>query len=111
MTHPRHDVMAEVAPGLWDIARPIHPTGLTGWRTRRACRKAGGHWWHADRHDITGWWCCACGAPCEGMPEDGNSTWRLYWARGRKQIRLGIWRHRPDRVSPEYRWVGLTWQL
>jgi hypothetical protein len=37
--------------------------------------------------------------------------WRLYFAHGRHQIRIGVRRERPDRVSPEYRFVSLSWQL
>lgn len=32
--------------------------------------------------------------------------WHLYLAHGRRQFRLGVWRNRRDRVSPEYRFVG-----
>lgn len=35
--------------------------------------------------------------------------WRIYFARGRGQIRIGIWRPRYDRASPEYRFVSLGW--
>jgi hypothetical protein len=37
--------------------------------------------------------------------------WRPYLAYGRSQLRVGIQRRRRDRIEPEYRWVGLDWQL
>jgi hypothetical protein len=38
-------------------------------------------------------------------------TWRPYFAYGRHQLRIGIQRKRPDRWSPEYRFIALEWQL
>ena len=69
--HPEHANHREVAPGMWDVAFPIHPRGLLGWQTRRRCRKAGGHWWHPS-DPMIGWKCCACGASRVGMPRDGR---------------------------------------
>lgn len=37
--------------------------------------------------------------------------WRPYFACGRRQLRVGVQRRRRDRIEPEYRWIGLTWQL
>ena len=37
--------------------------------------------------------------------------WHFYFAHGRKQIRIGIKRHRRDRISPEYRFIALEWSL
>ena len=37
--------------------------------------------------------------------------WRFYFAHGRKQMRVGVWRLRRDRVQPEYRFVAIEWQL
>ena len=37
--------------------------------------------------------------------------WRPYIAHGRKQFRVGVWRPRPDRVQPEYRYIAIEWQL
>jgi hypothetical protein len=31
--------------------------------------------------------------------------WRLYVGHGRRKFRLGVWRHRRDRWSPEYRFL------
>jgi hypothetical protein len=45
--------------GPWEPAIPIRPTGLLGWKVRRACRKSGGHYFHANRR--WGWSCCECG--------------------------------------------------
>lgn len=50
---------------------PIHPNGLLGWKTRRACRKAGGHWWHPSDAMVE-WRCCNCGATTDGNPKDGS---------------------------------------
>lgn len=70
MSHPAHNVLGERG-GLWLPTPPLHPTGLLGWKVRRACRKRGGHWWHpADA--MIGWFCCACGAERDGMPRDGR---------------------------------------
>jgi len=69
--HPEHRVMREVAKGIWDVAFPVHPKGWAGVRTRRACRKAGGHWWHPADAMIL-WRCCQCGADRDGMPMDGT---------------------------------------
>lgn len=32
--------------------------------------------------------------------------WRPYFACGRKQLRIGVWRPRRDRICPEYRFIG-----
>lgn len=39
--------------------------------------------------------------------------WRPYVSRGRGQLRVGVRRNRKDSIyaGPEYRWVGITWQL
>lgn len=39
------------------------------------------------------------------------TRWRPYYARGRRQLRLGVWRERSDRASPEYRFIAIEWQL
>ena len=33
--------------------------------------------------------------------------WRPYLRWGRRQLRIGVWRKRPDRVCPEYRFIGI----
>ena len=79
-THPN---MVQTAPGLWEVAIPIHPTGLLGWKVRRACRDVGGHFFHANRQ--WGWSCCRCGYvdenpnmpkghPCGPPPVDQHLT-------------------------------------
>ena len=65
--HPPHNAFRRSAPGKWDIAFPIHPSGLLGWKTRRQCQKLGGHWWHPSDPMIE-WKCCACGASRDGIP-------------------------------------------
>lgn len=70
-THPEHPVMQESAPGVWTVSFPIHPKGWLGWKARRACHKAGGHWWHPADPMIL-WRCCQCGADRDGMPKDGS---------------------------------------
>lgn len=74
--HPEHHVTTEVYPGMWVAARPIEDTSWWHrWRARRACRRAGGHWWHLDASGPAWdtWYCCQCGAPGEGMPQDGGA--------------------------------------
>jgi hypothetical protein len=62
-----HQTRAEVAPGVWDVARPARARGLLRWRIERQCRKTLGHCWHpADA--MIGWFCCGCGADEDGMP-------------------------------------------
>lgn len=65
--HPSHDALREARPGRWEESFPIHPGGLAGWRARRRCRAAGGHWWHPTGPMIE-WTCCACGATRDGNP-------------------------------------------
>jgi hypothetical protein len=67
--HPPH-VAVERATGL--PARPLQDTSpWWRWRRRRACRRAGGHWWHpADA--MIAWFCCQCGTDRDGMPRDGS---------------------------------------
>jgi hypothetical protein len=65
MTH--HASKRQVAPGIWDYARPLRNTSW--WHRRkqeRACRKTTGHCWHPD--GLIGWWCCMCSADTDGMP-------------------------------------------
>lgn len=50
---------------------PAEPRGWAGFLARRACRKAGGHWWHSV-DAMTAWGCCNCGARSDGMPFDGS---------------------------------------
>lgn len=71
-THPEHLTMAEVAAGVWEVSQPIRPTGLLGWRIRRACRRRGGHWWHPTPGSLIDWFCCQCGQECDGWPKDGS---------------------------------------
>lgn len=63
VNHPEHHgVLAEI---------PDEPRGWAGFKARRACRKAGGHWW--DPVDpMIGWGCCNCGTRTDGMPYDGS---------------------------------------
>lgn len=72
MSHPEHTMQREIAPGVWDIAFPMHPKGWLGFKVRRACRKRGGHWWHPEPGTMIDWRCCACGAAADGMPRDGS---------------------------------------
>ena len=44
-------------------------------------------------------------------PYVAHIKWRPYLGAGRSQLRVGVVRPRPDRPSPEYYWIGLTWQL
>lgn len=63
-----HRQRREVAPGVWEIARPLRDTSWWHrWRAERACRKATGHCWHPD--GFVDWWCCMCSADTDGMPE------------------------------------------
>lgn len=70
--HPLHLSWVSLVPGVWF---PIHPIKETGWwkqrRRERACRRAGGHWWHPADPMIE-WVCCQCGADRDGMPVDGT---------------------------------------
>jgi hypothetical protein len=43
------------------------------------------------------------------MSDLGLSVWRPYFACGRSQLRIGIWRLRRDRICPEYRFVSFGW--
>jgi hypothetical protein len=63
-----HSVRAQVAPGIWDVARPLRAHGLwLRWRHERQCAKTLGHCWHpADA--MIGWFCCTCGGETDGMP-------------------------------------------
>lgn len=61
-THPEHMVLAQVAPEVWDVSFPIHPRGVLGWQTRRACKRRGGHFLHPVTAMGCDWRCCACGA-------------------------------------------------
>lgn len=66
MSH--HSTTCEVAPGIWEIARPMRASGwLLRRRLERQCRKTLGHCWHpADA--MIAWFCCNCGADEDGMP-------------------------------------------
>lgn len=62
-----HRVRREVAPGVWEVARPLRDTSW--WHRRkqeRACRKTLGHCWHPA--GFVDWWCCECSAETDGMP-------------------------------------------
>lgn len=63
-----HSARSEVAPGVWDIARPVRAHGLWfRWRHERQCAKTLGHCWHpADA--MIAWFCCVCGGETDGMP-------------------------------------------
>jgi hypothetical protein len=67
LRHPEHPVLFRDGT----VAFPIHPSGLLGWKTRRACKESGGHWWHPSDAMIE-WKCCQCGASRDGMPRDGR---------------------------------------
>jgi hypothetical protein len=69
--HPNHANLAQVTPGVWRPSKPLHPSGLLGWKVRRSCRRSGGHWWHPIGPMI-GWFCCQCGAERDGIPMDGT---------------------------------------
>lgn len=65
--HPDHVL------GMRDAYQPVQPTeprGWSGWKSRRACLRTGGHWWH-PYNDID-WFCCQCGAVRDGRPQDGT---------------------------------------
>lgn len=65
-----HTVRAEVAPGVWEIARPLRDTSRWHrWRQARACKQTVGHCWHADSESLVGWWCCVCSTETDGMPD------------------------------------------
>ncbi|GAA0738601.1 hypothetical protein Drose_04375 [Dactylosporangium roseum] len=61
-----HSTKAQVAPGIWDVARPLRGSWWIQWQAERACRKAYGHCWHPE--GLTDWWCCMCSADTEGAP-------------------------------------------
>jgi hypothetical protein len=62
-----HRTAREIAPGVWDVARPLRDTSLWHrWKQERACRKATGHCWHPEA--LIDWFCCLCGADTDGMP-------------------------------------------
>jgi hypothetical protein len=65
--HPGH----RNTPGAPEPIVPAYPTGWSGFKARRACRKAGGHYWHPS-DGMIGWGCCNCGARTDGMPWDGR---------------------------------------
>jgi hypothetical protein len=69
MTQSLHHANArEVAPGLWQVAKPLRDTSpLHRWNRERACLKSLGHCWHPE--DMIGWYCCECGGDTEGTPE------------------------------------------
>lgn len=62
-----HTVKREVAPGVWEVARPVALTSpVEQWRRRRECRREYGHCWHAA--GFIEFFCCMCGADVDGMP-------------------------------------------
>lgn len=74
--HPPHRHTHNV-PGtngpvqIVDPPPPIPGEGiLARWRRRRACRRLGGHWWHAE--GMIDWFCCQCGKQTDGLPRDGT---------------------------------------
>lgn len=67
--HPEHVTLAGTTG--WLPVRPHNVPGLRTWKQRRACRKAGGHWWHPADPMIE-WFCCQCGASRDGAPRDGT---------------------------------------
>jgi hypothetical protein len=67
--HPGHPGLTPPGEPLPEI--PPEPRGWAGFKARRACRKAGGHYWHPV-NPMIGWGCCGCGARDDGMPWDGN---------------------------------------
>jgi hypothetical protein len=72
--HPEHKVLdtdSLVERNVREPAIPILPKGTLGWSIRRACRRAGGHFWHRfGTHSA----CCNCGVQVEGSPKDGEGT-------------------------------------
>jgi hypothetical protein len=73
MTHPPHSAMVRGPVGTVEFpARPlVDSSPWHRWKARRACRAAGGHWWHPADAMIE-WFCCQCGADRDGMPKDGT---------------------------------------
>lgn len=71
--HPEHLAVAwyGTPPRIWEPVIPEEPRGWAGFKTRRACKKHGGHWWHPV-DPMIGWGCCSCGARRDGMPKDGT---------------------------------------
>jgi hypothetical protein len=70
--HPLHLDWSSPTDGVWFPARPAQPPRVRDrWKSRRACRAAGGHWWHPADAMIE-WFCCRCGADRDGMPKDGT---------------------------------------
>lgn len=58
---------AEIAPGVWQPARPLRDTSLWHrWRRERACRQTVGHCWHPE--SLIDWYCCECGGETDGQP-------------------------------------------
>lgn len=68
-THPEHTVVERIG-GVTFPAKPVRMSGWRGVKQRRACHKAGGHWWHPE--GMIDWYCCRCGAETSGMPDDGS---------------------------------------
>jgi len=51
-------------------AKPMQGSWLVQYNSEVRCRKNGGHHWHPDNGMID-WFCCMCGAECDGAPKDG----------------------------------------
>lgn len=79
--HPRHLLWWSPTPGVWVVWQPAEPPLLPalGWvkgmEAKRACRQAGGHWWHPVHGAMIDWFCCRCGKVTDGLPRDGTSGW------------------------------------
>lgn len=72
VNHPAHPHVRQTAQGVFEPVIPDRATSARiRWRTERACRRRGGHWWHPTDAMI-GWACCQCGKPTDGMPKDGS---------------------------------------
>jgi hypothetical protein len=62
-----HRTRREVAPGVWEIARPLRDTSWWHqWKRQRRCRRETGHCWHPE--GLIDWWCCLCSGETDGMP-------------------------------------------
>lgn len=67
--HPPHH--ATVHPSGFPARPLVDSSPWHRWKARRACRRAGGHWWHPADAMIE-WFCCVCGADRDGTPRDGT---------------------------------------
>lgn len=70
LQHPEHIAMTQSSAGHWVPAIPLRCSWWLQRKIERACRKAGGHWWH-PHPDMT-WRCCQCAAISDYPRPDGT---------------------------------------